>query len=80
MGQVISMSSRRSTRERWIDKPHAAEYLGRSVRWVGYRQVDSGLPYHLRGNKSFYLRSELDAWVASGRTGGAEIRNLFDSQ
>lgn len=56
-----------TTRE-WLDLPAAADYVGQSVRWIKDRIYSGELVYYNpTGRKSFIKKSDLDAYIESGR-------------
>lgn len=49
-----------------------AEYLGVSVSWV--YQNTKELPHEKRGNKTIFIKSEVDAWREGQRSGQKELK------
>ncbi len=55
--------------DKWISLDEAAEYLG--VKPITVREwirKDNGIPAHKIGKQWKFKRSELDAWVKSGKS------------
>ena len=66
MGTVIPFP-RRNNWEPWLSKRQLAEHFGFSTRWVELR-VRDGMPSTIHGNRRRFLLSEVEAWLAQGRT------------
>lgn len=66
MGIVIPFP-RRTDWEPWLSKRQLAERFGFSTRWVELR-VRDGMPSAIHGNRRRLLLSEVEAWLAQGRT------------
>lgn len=47
---------------------NAADYVGRSTKTLSnWRHQGIGPPYHKAGGRVFYLVSEIDEWLQSGK-------------
>ncbi len=59
-----------------LDEKQAAAYLtqkpGTLRQW---RSISKGPAYHKKGRRVFYMKCDLDAWMASGRTFTGETPN-----
>lgn len=55
--------------ETFITTVEAAQHLGKPISWLYHEAEDRGVPRYKVGNQWRYLRSELDAWVTSGKAG-----------
>ena len=55
------------TDDRWLSAEEIAEYLGVSKDSVYSWIASKGMPGHRIGKKWRFKRSEVDAWVVSGR-------------
>lgn len=55
--------------DRWVDIVELCEYLpDKPVKPTVYGWVHTRtIPFHKRGKKLFFLKSEIDAWLKSGR-------------
>lgn len=55
--------------EKWISLEDAANHLGvKPITIRDWIKKDKGIPAHKIGKKWKFKRSELDAWVKSGRS------------
>ena len=55
--------------ENWISIEEAAEYLGvKPVTLRSWIKKDNGIPAHKIGKQWKFKKSELDAWVKSGKS------------
>lgn len=55
--------------DKWINIDEAADYLGiKPVTLRGWLRKDKGVPAHKIGKQWKFKRSELDAWVQSGKS------------
>lgn len=55
--------------DKWINIDDAADYLGiKPVTLRGWLRKDKGVPAHKIGKQWKFKRSELDAWVQSGKS------------
>lgn len=56
--------------DKWVGIEEAADYLGvnkDSIRnWI--KKADSGIPAHKIGKQWKFKKTELDAWVKSGKS------------
>lgn len=51
-----------------LNQRQAAAYLGRTSEWLRLRRhAGDGPPFTVHGREKFYLRADLDAWMASRR-------------
>lgn len=58
-----------NTNDNWINVEEAAEYLGiKPVTLRGWLRSDKGVPANKIGKQWKFKRSELDAWVKSGKS------------
>ena len=55
--------------DNWISLDDAAEYLGvKSITIRDWIRKNNGIPAHKIGKQWKFKRSELDAWVKSGKS------------
>lgn len=53
--------------DQWFNIESCSQFLGLAVQTV-YQKVSSlDIPYHKRGGKLWFLKSELDQWLKEGR-------------
>lgn len=68
-----------TTNQEWLDLPTAAEYVGQSVRWIKARIYSGEIPwYNPTSRKSFVKKSDLDAYLESGRRERMSPTDLAD--
>lgn len=52
-----------------MDEKQAASYVGQKPATLRqWRTLGKGPAYHKKGRRVFYKKSDLDAWMAQGRT------------
>lgn len=52
-----------------LDEKQAAAYLDQKPGTLRqWRSISKGPAYHKKGRRVFYMKCDLDAWMASGRT------------
>lgn len=55
--------------DKWINIDDAADYLGiKTVTLRGWIKKDSSIPAHKVGKQWKFKRSEIDAWIKSGKS------------
>lgn len=55
--------------DKWISLEEAAEYLGvKPITIRDWKKKGNGIPAHKIGKQWKFKRSELDAWVKSGKS------------
>lgn len=65
--------------QEWLDLPAAAEYVGQSVRWIKARIYSGQIPwYNPTSRKSFVKKSDLDAFLESGRVERVDPTSIAD--
>ena len=58
-----------NTDDNWISLDDAAEYLGvKAITIRDWIRKNNGIPAHKIGKQWKFKRSELDAWVKSGKS------------
>lgn len=55
--------------DKWINIDEAADYLGiKTVTLRGWIKKDASIPAHKVGKQWKFKRSEIDAWIKSGKS------------
>lgn len=67
--EVIKMSKNNAIEENYISIDEAAEYIGiKTVTLRSWIKKKPGIPAHRVGKLWKFKRSELDVWIASGKS------------
>lgn len=68
-----------TTTDEWLDLRAAADYVGASIKWIKTRLYNGQIPYfNPTGRKDFVKRSDLDAYIESGRVERVDPTSLAD--
>lgn len=66
--EIAVTRQEKKTRE-VLDEKQAAEHVGQKPGTLRqWRTLGRGPAYHKKGRRIFYKKSDLDAWMAAGRT------------
>lgn len=68
-----------TTTDEWLDLRAAADYVGASLKWIKARLYAGQIPYYNpTGRKDFVKKSDLDAFIESGRVERVNPADLAD--
>ncbi len=53
--------------DQWFNIEQASDFLGLAVQTIYQKVSGLGIPFHKKGKKLWFLKSELDQWLKDGR-------------
>lgn len=56
-----------NTDDQWFNIEQASEFIGLAVQTIYQKVSGLEIPFHKRGKKLWFLKSELDQWLKEGR-------------
>lgn len=57
----------KTDRDEWFNIQQASTFLGLAVQTIYQKVCELEIPFHKKGKKLWFLKSELDAWLRKGR-------------
>lgn len=57
----------KTDRDEWFNIQQAATFLGLAVQTIYQKVCELEIPFHKKGKKLWFLKSELDNWLRDGR-------------
>ena len=57
----------KTDRDEWFNIQQASTFLGLAVQTIYQKVCELEIPFHKKGKKLWFLKSELDAWLREGR-------------
>ena len=66
--KVLSENQTAQTgRDEWFNIQQASSFLGLAVQTIYQKVCELEIPFHKKGKKLWFLKSELDQWLKDGR-------------